>query len=746
MTEEAEVFENERYVPFFGFGSGNLLATDPPGWSSRAGTAEGIAISAGDRFPRVQCRTGWHWQSASQWQLDQAHGGYPCDQYGWSYAADFPDESWRAEAVSGVRCVRRRRYRRVRCSTRGRMHDAEMAVMQRQVERGALERALAREMGAVAVAEEERQLMGDVKFHPLNEAAAFALSELKSAAAELRSLQRFLQSKARLDVRYARGIAAIGAGSSGSSAAQGGLAGGGIGSEGGGGGIIGGGALDKLLSSGAATFGGAAAAAATAAEEPNGAAGDRLSKTGAPSERRLHALAKHSHACLEAAGAGLGGFSEEVESSLVGTDLKQLCAVFAKYAEEFEARLQGLRARRTAAEAAVAHAFGVFQKCDRARAQPRTADSERRVTGTWGARLQYAQAREQLADADGAFATEAPQLLAKMTKLRLYRESVSRKIVEALLVEQRDVWRAMAQSLAAPAELAQRVAAHEGRTIPKGNWGQGGLDGSAGQHSITGGDLSATMQPGTADEPAKPTSAPAPAGAAFSIGEASDSDEEDASEAAPAVAEVAASDPAGAAASAKADLKDDLEEQSRREEEARQQGIVELAKQAARVSISSTEGSMQRHLRSGLVAKVGMLAFETTEISGFKQGHNWAPVLVVLSVDKWVHAFGCRTLIDFGPQTRCFFSMNVQAAKVTSPLVEGEGEGKPGREHGAVSICIEDQSSVLDKLRSASTRVLRSGVVSGLELMIDSLPKVSTRSCGRASVRAARCVVACSHC
>jgi hypothetical protein len=554
-------------------------------------------------------------------------------------------------------------------------------------------------------------------------------------------------------VRYARGIAAIGAGSSGSSAAQGGLAGVGIGSEGG---IIGGGALDKLLSSGAATFGGAAAAAAAAAtaaaaaaaEEPNGAAGDRLSKTGAPSERRLHALAKHSHACLEAAGAGLGGFSEEVESSLVGTDLKQLCAVFAKYAEEFEARLQGLRARRTAAEAAVAHAFGVFQKCDHARTQPRTADSERRVAGTWGARLQYAQAREQLADADGAFATEAPQLLAKMTKLRLYRESVSRKIVEALLVEQREVWRAMSQSLAAPAELAQRVAAHEGRTIPKGNWGQGGSDGSAGQHSITGGDLSATMQPGTADEPDKPTSAPAPAGAAFSIGEASDSDEEDAAEAAPAVAEVAASDPAGAAASAdpKDDPKDDLEEQSRREEESRQQGIVELAKQAASVSISSTEGSMQRHLRSGLVAKVGMLAFETTEISGFKQGHNWAPVLVVLSVDKWVHAFGCRTLADFGPQTRCFFSMNVQAAKVTSPLVEGEGEGKPGREHGAVSICIEDQSSVLDKLRSASTRVLRSGVVSGLELMIDSLPKVRGRAGGRACMRAARCVVACSHC
>ena len=70
--------------------------------------------------------------------------------------------------------------------------------------------------------------------------------------------------------------------------------------------------------------------------------------------------------------------------------------------------------------------------------------------------------------------------------------------------------------------------------------------------------------------------------------------------------------------------------------------------------------------------------------------------------------------------------MNLMAAKVTSPLT-GE-EGKPGREHDALSLCIEDVSTVLDKLRSASTRVLRSGMVSGLELMIDALPKAVLRA------------------
>ena len=633
------------------------------------------------------------------------------------------------------------------------MHDAEMRAAQSQVESMARGRRLARELDAVAASEEERVLAGDVKFAPLLAAVAKALSETKSAGARLRALERFLRDKATLDVKYAKNLQMLGQrrpGGGGSSSTND--------------------ASDTALE-----FVGLRPSRprvdannehdGSTEHQEEGSEDDDDRDSSSP-EFRFNELSAATRKSLRIAADEIGPFAHTVASSLVGVDVVQLTALFGRHATALEQRLLMLHAARVGAGAAVARAYSNVELASRAlrRRQQRQqheredADPSRQDMGcVWVAQLAYAEARVRLAAADNALVTEAAPLLARMRKLRAYRERVCGAVLEALVLRQRRVWANVASAAATPRHLAEAVASNEGRAITEagedlGAWEWGRFDGSSGAE-VSSGDAectpsvraahtlaalkrisdAATAAEGATEAKNKTVSDGAdsahkelaPAEPSFAIddsdSDADGNDDDDAKTAAEEEGEQDASEADGKTSASPA-------ESELAAARARRQSLVELAQQAVNISVRATEGSLLRHLmQSPWVAKTGMLQFETSQLDGFGKTHAWLPVLCVWTVDRWLHAFNCKSETDFDMNTKCLFAFNIALAKITSPCTDTDNN-----EHQPLSILIEDTSSVLDRLRTAGTEAMRSGMVSGLELMVDSLPKVRCCICAAA--------------
>ncbi|KAJ7562087.1 hypothetical protein O6H91_03G054700 [Diphasiastrum complanatum] len=108
-----EIFENERYHPFFGWGSSwpcHLLPTDPGRWSRRDLTGSSQV------FPPGELPLGWAW--TSDWYIDRTNSS---DEDGWLYAFDFKNfnsAEQRSFSESSLSFVRRRQWIRTRQCTR----------------------------------------------------------------------------------------------------------------------------------------------------------------------------------------------------------------------------------------------------------------------------------------------------------------------------------------------------------------------------------------------------------------------------------------------------------------------------------------------------------------------------------------------------------------------------------------------------------------------------------------------------
>ncbi|KAK3257602.1 hypothetical protein CYMTET_33319, partial [Cymbomonas tetramitiformis] len=123
---QEEVFENQRYQPFVGWGStfpGHLLLTDRGRYTTRKPSSKQSAWEEScQKFDTAapQLPAGWEW--ADQWQADllQATPGL-VDKQGWSYALDFIWMRWPPRKNTGVQSqgdfVRRRRWYRTRVRT-----------------------------------------------------------------------------------------------------------------------------------------------------------------------------------------------------------------------------------------------------------------------------------------------------------------------------------------------------------------------------------------------------------------------------------------------------------------------------------------------------------------------------------------------------------------------------------------------------------------------------------------------------
>ncbi len=95
-----EMWENERWVLFAGFGPNHLLPTDPSRYSN---TKE--PFGAAEREPQLE--TGWSWSGL--WKIKL--GGYPCDDQGWQYSFNFRPPNWSGKCTPGD-FVRRRLWGR----------------------------------------------------------------------------------------------------------------------------------------------------------------------------------------------------------------------------------------------------------------------------------------------------------------------------------------------------------------------------------------------------------------------------------------------------------------------------------------------------------------------------------------------------------------------------------------------------------------------------------------------------------
>lgn len=109
VVVEEEVFENERYMPMFGWSSSYLLPSDRRRWSTMEGR------NSSDTFPEVKALPpGWQWDG--DWMVDLEGAG----KDGWLFAIDF--DAYQRDSKSGKnKCsplcyVRRRRWvRRRKC-------------------------------------------------------------------------------------------------------------------------------------------------------------------------------------------------------------------------------------------------------------------------------------------------------------------------------------------------------------------------------------------------------------------------------------------------------------------------------------------------------------------------------------------------------------------------------------------------------------------------------------------------------
>ncbi|KAK1259991.1 hypothetical protein QJS04_geneDACA015489 [Acorus gramineus] len=108
-TITEEIFENQRYLPTFGWGNKFAFnGNDPAHWSTRD-----FSNSSKDFF-EPPLPSGWKWTSA--WTIEKSPF---VDGDGWTYGADFesliwPPTSSRSSPKSAADCVRRRRWVRKR--------------------------------------------------------------------------------------------------------------------------------------------------------------------------------------------------------------------------------------------------------------------------------------------------------------------------------------------------------------------------------------------------------------------------------------------------------------------------------------------------------------------------------------------------------------------------------------------------------------------------------------------------------